>query len=339
MGMDVYNLPMPALPPADLPIPQTDFVARYFADRESATLGPVVGFDRTDNPYLRSLGLFSNLADGLVDGFSQHTADNDTGFELLFFLDRFGPSLSGVISNTAGTAAVTGAGTFFTRELVPGIRIVWRDDGQVTRIGTIATIISDTSLTLTAVTASMGMSTNNTALNPCRPVVLPDSSTFVLQVPTLNQLYTRSLQISDVSKIRPIVGTLTFAGATPVFGATTMAVTGVGSKFTRDVTVGQYIRYGTGATQRTLLVQSITSDTALVLTVPAVASLPGAFTYPAATQTVGWVDADFGIRVIPISDFSLYTIAIDPAFGNGTRRLSFHVVAEIEHSLAVLGTI
>jgi hypothetical protein len=118
-----------------------------------------------------------------------------------------------------------------------------------------------------------------------------------------------------------------------------MAITGKDSKFTRDVSVGQYIRYGTGANQRTLLVQSVTSDTAMVLTVPAAASLPGAFTYPAATQLVGWMDADFGIRVTPISDFTLYTIAIDPAFGAAGRRLSFHVVAEIEHSLAVLGTL
>jgi hypothetical protein len=183
------------------------------------------------------------------------------------------------------------------------------------------------------------MFTNNTAGRLAKPVVLPDLTTFVLQVPTLNQLYTRSLQISDVSKIRPIVGTLTFAGATPAAGATTMAVTGKDSKFTRDVTAGQYIRYGTGASQRTLLVQSITSDNALLLTVPALASLPGAFTYPAATQLVGWMDADFGIRVTPISTFTLYTIPIDPAFGNGTRRLSFHVVAEIEHSLSLLGTI
>lgn len=337
MGMDIYNLPLPVLPPADLSIAASAFASRYLADRESSANGPVFGFNRVDNPYLRSLGLFSNLADGLVDGFTQHNAING-GFEIQFFLDRLGPRLTGLISNTAGSATVTGAGTLFTRELAPGMTIVWRDGGNVMRIGIIDAIASDTSLTLSSGTASTGMFTNGTAGKVCLPMVLPDPTTFVLQVPTLNYLYTRSLQISDVSKIRPIMGTLTFPAATPAVGATTMTVTGKdGSKFTRDCSVGQYVRYNTGANQRTLRIASITSDTAMVLTVSPSGKLPGAFTYPAFIGAVGWLDNDFGIRVVPITTFSLYTVSIDPQYGDGTRRLSFHVVAEIEHTEVLLG--
>jgi hypothetical protein len=336
MGMDVYNLPLPVLPPADLSIVSGAFGQRYLADRESLVNGPVFGFDRTDNPYLRSLGIYSNLADGLVDGFSQHN-DTNGGFTLQFYLDRFGPRLTGTISNTAGSATVTGAGTFFTRELAPGMTIVWRDEGNVMRVGIIDAIASDISLTLTAITASTGMFANSTTANVCIPLVKPDTSTFSLQVPTLNQLFSRSLQVSDVSKIRDVRGTLVFAGATPAAGATTMAVTAIDGKFTQDVTVGQYIRYGTGAAQRALIVGTVTSDTAMLLTVPPLANLPVAFTYPAATQAVGWLDQDFGIRAQVINTWLFYTIAIDPAFGNGTRRLAFHVVAEIEHNKVVLG--
>jgi hypothetical protein len=37
--------------------------------------------------------------------------------------------------------------------------------------------------------------------------------------------------------------------------------------------------------------------------------------------------------------FFAYTITIDPAFGNGTRRLSLAVTAEIEHTHAMIGNL
>lgn len=337
LGMDSYNLVMPAVPPADLSIPATDFVMRYLADRESGSFtGGVFGFDRRDNPFIRKLGFFSNLADGLVDIAQFHTSIVG-GFEIQFALDRFFARLTGTIANTAGSAAVTGGGTLFTRELVPGQILVWNDDNYVTRRGTILSITDDTNLTLTAVTASTGMFAGNSTASRARPCVLFDSSTFILQVPTLNQLFTRAEQISDVSMIRPITGLSTFAGATPAVGATTMAVTGVGTRYLRDVTVGQAVRYGTGADQRTLIVAAVASDVAMTLTVPASGDLPVAFTYPAlASTTLSWMDDSLGVRVLPRAPLSLSTIAMDSGFG--VKRLSFHIVAEIEHSFTVLGT-
>jgi hypothetical protein len=343
-GMDVYNLPLPVLPPADLSIAAASFAQRYLADRESqANNTSVFGFDRTDNPYLRSIGLFSNLADGLVDGFTRHGGTGG-GFSIVFGLDRLGPTLTGTISNAAGSATVSGVGTLFTRELFPagvvfpqGITIAWLDDNKVMRVGIVVAIASDTSLTLTAGTASTGMFTGATTAVKAIPMVMPDSSTFVLQVPTLNKLFARGLQISDVTKIRDIRGTLTFPVATPLVGTSTMAVTGIGSKFTEDVTVGQYVRYNTGVDQRTLQVSVVASDTAMSLRVPRSGDLPVAFSYPPFSGLAGWMDSTLGVRAQIPNAMSLYTIPVDPAFGDTIRRLSFHVITEIEHSKTVLG--
>jgi hypothetical protein len=46
-----------------------------------------------------------------------------------------------------------------------------------------------------------------------------------------------------------------------------------------------------------------------------------------------------GIKAEMGNDFNAYTIAIDPAFGNGTRRLSVSLFAEIEHTFALTGAI
>jgi hypothetical protein len=338
-GMDMYNLPMPVVPPLDLNLAKAAFCQRYVADRQSPSAGAVVGFNRLDKPFIRSMGFFSNLADGLVDAESQHV-DGNGGFTFRISLDRFFVS-RGVISNTAGSDIVTGNATAdFLNTIAVGQFIVWNDDAFVTRFGQVASIQSDTALTLTAITESTGMFANNTDSNSFRTIVLLDPTTFDLQVPTMNTLFDRQTQISDMSKIRPITGLSSFPGATPIGGGSTAIMTGVGTKYTRDVVAGQCIRFGSGANERTLLVISVDSDTQLTLEIADVALYPAAFTFPALLPTeIGWMDADFGVRVGLENALELYTISLDPNFGLLNRRLSFHAILTIEHSFTVLGTI
>jgi hypothetical protein len=335
LGMDLYNLPMPVVPPIDLSIPFTEFVPRYLGPRETNT--PVIGFNRLDKPQLRSLGIFSNLADGLVDGAGAFTGQ---GFVFAFYLDRLGPRLTGNIVNGAGTNTITTTlPAKFTWELSPGMTIVWLDDNKVQRSGVIDTITDDDNLILTAVTPSTGMYSASTTASFARPAVLIDLFPVTLRVPTLNTLFTRDVIIADVSKVRPINGISTFEVAIPQVGASSMNVRGVGTRYLRDVTVGQYVRVTSGGQPYTLIVQSVTSDVLMALTIPPAAKVPTIASYPAVTQVIDWVDDILATRLEVIRDFALYTISIDAAYGQANRRLSFHAVAEIEHSFVMTETL
>ncbi len=99
---DMYNLPMPALPPADLTIAAGGIAGTYMSFRNSSQ-SRVVDFLPTDNPYIRSLGLTSNLADGLVDGASSHKG-GATAWQVTLSARRVGAALTGSITNVAGSA-------------------------------------------------------------------------------------------------------------------------------------------------------------------------------------------------------------------------------------------
>jgi hypothetical protein len=334
-AIDMYSLALGVVPPANLAIPAVDFCPRYLSSGFVSS-SPEVGFDKMDAPRLRSIGFFCNLADGLVDA-NGSSLPGPGGFILKYGLDRIGPRIRGRISNTAGSATVTGdAATRFTEDAAVGMSLVWSDANGATRIGVVSIITDDATLTLTAVTRSAGMFTGATANRPAYGLVLLDSSLFKLWIPTLNQLYQRDDIVNDVSKIRPIVGLSSFPAAVP--GDGTMVVTGVGTRYLRDVTVGQYIRYATG-TKRTLIVQSIQSDTQMTLTIPTALQVPGIVSYPVAPDvSLGWMDYMLGVRCELDLDLNFYTISADAAYGQAGRAIIFHGMAEIEHTYDMFDT-
>lgn len=331
-AMDIYNLPLPVTPPANLTLARTAFTRRYFAGREGAA-APVTRFNVADKPFLKSIGIFSNLADGLVDAASSHRGQLN-GLTVTLSLDRFFPALTGTITNDPGgmdPQGVVGTGTLFTREVCPGMRLVWRDDNDNIQTVEVGTVPDDVSLGISS-PRSQGMYSGVAATNrPLWGLVQPQAgNSLTVSVPTLNQLYPYSFFLGDVSKVRPITGKLTFR-------AGSATVTGKNTRFTREIAAGQCIRYGTGAAMRTLLVASVESDVSLTVNVPGtgVAGVPT----NAVDQEIGLLDNFLGLRGELSSGLEAYTITIDPAFGASSRRLAIHLVGEIEHSLAVDGTI
>ncbi len=331
---DMYNLPMPALPPADLTIAAGVIVSTYLSFRNSAS-SRVVDFNPDDNPYFRGLGLTSNLADGLVDAATSHQG-GATSWQIVIRPLRVSADLTGTIANTAGNANVTGTGTLFTRELAVGSTIIWLDANNVQRQGIVSTITNDLALVLTAVTASTGMFTANTALGTANQLVGQAGyagGSITLAMLQMNTLYPFAFFAAEASLIYSPQGKITTtAGST--------AVTGVGTKFLTDMVQNgsNGANYVIGWTddlgvRRTGVVASIASETALTLTANVPATGGG--------TNVAMIDLDAALRIraeMPETFFA-YTIAIDPAFGNGTRRLSLAVIAEIEHTHAMIGAL
>lgn len=319
-GFDMYNIALPVIPPA--PFTPAGFTARYLANRAAAA-GPVYGFSVSDRPYLRGLGLFCNLADGLVDINTSHS--DIVGLALKLRLNRFGNALTGTISNTSGSATITGTGTLFMTECCAGMVITWPDANGNVREGTINSIASPTSLTLSAATTNTGMFASvNTVDKPAYPLVV-DATSLTLSLPTLNTIYPFDYFLGDVSKVRPLRGKLIF-----ISGST--AVTGKGTRFLTDIAVGQYLRYlDTSGVLRTVRVSTVTDDENMTLTFVAPAS--GTFNADLATNPASvpsLIDSHLGIKVSQNGTMTWGTLSLDPAYSG--QRTMFHVLANVEHT-------
>lgn len=331
---DMYNLPMPALPPADLSIAAGVIISTYVSYR-TGIAQRVVDFSPRDNPYLRAIGLTSNLADGLVDASSAHNGSANA-WHVVTRPIRFGADLTGTIANTAGSAAIVGTGTLFTRETAPGMLIAWIDANAVQRQAVILAVTDDTNIVLTAVTSSTGMRTANTVAAKANPLTGQSGyagSSLTMTMLQMNVMYPMSFFLADARLIFSPRGKITTV-------AGSAAVTGVGTKFLTDMVQngGNGAGYVIGWTddlgvRRTGVVASIASETALTLTAVVVATGGG--------TNVPMLDLDNSLRILMEmpSAFAAYTIAIDPAFGNGTRRLSLSVLAEIEHTFGMDGSL
>jgi hypothetical protein len=195
---DLYNLTMPVTPPADLPLANTDFALSPFMSRNGGATD-VVGFDPRSAPYLRGLGFFANVADGLVsiNEFLGANAAGDAEGVVLQLVSYSFSTKFGVINNTAGSANITGSG-FST--LSPGSIIWWRDDNNVVRKDAIATVTNDTTATLANATATTGMYTANTTAARWREQNAGLSS---LRIPLveLNRIYTFSFPLYNAADV------------------------------------------------------------------------------------------------------------------------------------------
>lgn len=333
-AFDMYNLPMPALPPADLTIAAGGIVSTYMSFRNSSA-SRVVDFDPNDNPYIRGLGLTSNLADGLVDGASAHQGGS-TAWRAIIRPLRVSADLTGTIANVAGSAAVAGTNTLFTQELAVGSLLIWIDNNFVQRQGTVLSIASDLALTLTAVTASTGMFTAATTAATANQLVGQAGyagESISIAFLQMNTMYPFAFFVADATKIFSPQGKITTT-------AGSAAVTGVGTKFLTDMVqngsngAGYVIGWTDNlGVRRTGVVSSIASDNALTLTANVPATGGG--------TKVPMLDLDAALRIrceMPAAFFA-YTISIDPAYGDGTRRLSLAVIGEIEHTHAMSGSL
>lgn len=339
-----YSKTLPVTPPADLTLSGSLFTPKFVFSGQVVSggipsSGPACAFNRLDNPRLRGAGFFGNLADGLVDAATMGDSTNSV-FRLGFKLERYGAKLTGVISNTAGLAAVTGIGTLFTEELAPGMTITWEDDGLNIRQGVIQSIADNTNLTLTGATnntaSSMFAGVNTTSVDAF-PKILDAGDEKFIDVATMNHVYPQDLFVGDVSMVRPIEGRVTFQNA--IAGGANTTATGLGTTFTRDVTAGQWIRYvDDNLNTKTVMVTSVDSDTQLTITTPA-AGTAGLAT--AATRVIvgtdGWMDVALAVLSRMVTSLEFYTVTIDPAFA--TRLLNLHIVAEIEHSDELVGSL
>ncbi len=319
---DLYNLVMPAVPPASLNIPAATFAISYFANRVGA-VSKVVGFDKRDKPYFRGLGLYSNLGAGLRDAAAAHYGSSN-GWQLTLQLQRFAAELTGTIANVAGTNAVAGVGTSFTTELGEHSIISWVDDNGVVRVGVVATVTDDTNLVLSSVTDNTGMATANTAASTAFPFIADAGNSIDFQFITMNEIMEQAFFIGDVSGIYPPRGTV-------ACGTATVVLEGVGTFFTEDYSNGMPIVFGTGANRRTYVIDTITDDTHLNLyEVPSV-----------AVRGAPLVEYDHHLRIrarVPV-DFLAYTVDLNPLYGAGNRRLSISGAAVIEHSFPLITAI
>lgn len=331
---DMYNMIMPALPPADLAIAAGTLVETFLSFRNSAT-SRVVDFSPFDNPYIRAFGLTSNLADGLVDAAASHVGQQPS-WQVTFSALRMSADLTGTIANTAGSAAIVGTGTLFTQELAVGSLITWVDNNKAARQGTVLSITDDTHLTLTAVTASTGMLTTNTIASAANQLVGQAGyagSTVTIPFLKMNVMYPFAFFIADATLVYTPRGKITLT-------AGSAAVTGVGTKFLTEMVQngGNGAGYVIGWTdnlgvRRTGVVASIASDTALTLTAVLPATTGG--------TNVPMLNLDGSLRIraqMPLA-FNAYTISLDPAYGDGAHRLSIAALAEIEHTFPMTGAL
>ncbi len=330
---DMYNLAMPVTPPTDLNLTTVAFANTYLSFRNSTT-SRVVDFNPNDNPYIRGLALTSNLADGLVDASSAHYGGS-ISWQCVLRPHRVSAALSGTINNVVGTATITGGGAAkFTQELVVGATLVWIDDQQVQRDGTILTITDDNTLTLNANTLSAGMFIAGTSYKKGYILVGQDGyAGDAISIPFLqmNNMYPFAFFAARASLIYTPRGKITLtAGST--------AVTGVGTKFLTDIVqngnagLGYIIGWVDDlGFRRTARVATVNSDTLLQVT----ANIPAGYT----GTNVSFVDLDNALRLQALIPFGIfaYTISISPSFAG--KRLSFGVMAEIEHSFVMSGSL
>jgi hypothetical protein len=318
MGPDIYNNTGVMLAPADLVV----FAAQgqpVFLGYTDPTPAIFPGFEINDKPYLKKLGLFSNLADGLVSTPLFNQYGQQGGLFLRLQLIRFAADLTGTISNTAGLSPVVGVGTLFTQELCVGQSIWWYDDNGRLQTGVVATITDDLNLILAAGTENTGMFTVNTSGKVASPQIALAGNYKTLNLPALNLLTDFNFFIGDVTKVKPPRGVITVVAASA-------AVTGSGTFFTEDLEVGQAFQYTDDlGVPRVGLVNAIASNVSMTLQAVA----------PAATDgtRVPFNAYDSQLRIVanlPVS-MEFATITIDSAFN--TRPLIFNAQAVIEHSL------
>lgn len=320
IGADLYNLVMPVTPPADLSITSL-LVAPSFLNFRLGSTTKVVGFSPRDKPYIRGIGMSSNLADGLVDASASHFGSG-SNWEIFLQLQRFGAALTGTIANTAGSNAITGTGTLFTRELAVGSVFTWLDANQVVRSGTVLTITNDTALVMTAVSrnTALSMFLGNTTVGVAYPVLGNAGSSVTVPILMLNVTAPYDFFLGDVTAIYPPLGRISVASGSA-------AVTGVGTSFQTDFVAGSVIGWlDVSGVRRTGVVSSIASQTALTLT---------AVTYSQASGAA-MIDLDNHLRIMAQmggAGFLAYTITIDPAFA--TRRMTLAALAEVEHSFSM----
>lgn len=325
LAPNFWNLPLSILgtPPADITLDAAKSSPRFLASASIGNFVARVGFDRTDVVYLKSYAFYSNLGDGLVPGLPSRQ-----NMEIAYSQIRFFPALTGTISNIAGSAAVTGTGTLFTKELCPGQTIHWLDDNGTNRAGLILSVASDTALTLAAVSLSVpnSMYTGDTTGQTAYPEIY-NSGENILEMSLMNQPVTTQLQLSNLQLVKPISGSVTTVAGNPV-------LTGTSTVFTTEIQPGQFIRVGSGANLRTLKVNSVTNNGALTLTVPGagVAGVPISI----GPIAMGWQDSFIGYNFRLQSNNLYYTITIDPAFAASDRVILFGLQAEIDHNTAAV---
>ena len=326
VASDLYNLPLPVVPPADLSIVAANFAPSYLYFRMGIT-SKVVGFSPRDNPYIRGFGMYSNLADGLVDKSSAHFGSSNS-WRVRFSTQRFGAALTGLVVNVAGTSAFTGfaAGALFTRELAPGMAIVWLDDNRCIRTGTVSTITNDNALVLSSVTANAvgSMLVGSTTAGIAYPLVGVNGAagnTVDLPFAALNVMQQYNFFAGAVTAIYPPLGTITVTTGS-------INVVGKNTAFLTDMAVGTVVGWTDDlGVRRTGSVAGVTTDVAMTLSAVAYSNASGA----------AMLDLDHHLRIKcdVAAQFDAYTISIDPAYGAVSRRLAIHAMAEIEHTFAM----
>jgi len=332
MALDCYNLPMPVVPPADLTIAAGGIASAFLSVRNSGT-SKVVGFDPNDNPYLRSVGISSNYADGLVDASTLHQGNSTPSWQLGVRPVRMAAPLTG--TSSIALNAVVGVGTVFLQEVAVGMQISWQDANSVLRTATILTVTDDFNLVLTANIATTGMFTGASNAKIIVPYdVLPASAGLTLPVPIMNTQFSFNAFLLAPGAVTPPEGKITVT-------AGSAAVVGVGTSFIKyfsalGTCINPIIAYidNTGI-RRTVAVDTSLpiTDTTLTLTTVAIA--------PSAGTLVPMLDIDTSIRVLVSwpAAFLAYTISIDPAYGQANRRLSIHAICEIEHTFPLVKTV
>lgn len=324
IASDMYNLPLPVLPPADLSIAYTAFAPSFLFYRTGA-LTKVAGFDYRDNPYIRGLGLQSNLADGLVAAASAQGATS--GWQVI--LSSYVYSLvASTVNNTAGTNQITDGFGNFEKKLGVGAIVMWLDDNKTVRTGQVLSVAAggDT-LTLSSVTNSGAgtMYAANTTNAKLYVQVKQCGGTIDFPFLTMNSLNPYSFFAWNASSVYVPSGTVSIASGSN-------ALSGKNTSFTTDYSGGEIIGYtDVSGVRRSGVVSSVLSDTSILLTANALSAV--------IDSPILNINDFVGIKAVMGNDFTAYTIAIDPAFGNGTRRLSISLFAEIEHTFPLVGAI
>lgn len=317
IASDLYNLPMPVLPPADLSLAYTLFSPSFLFVRTNVG-NKVAGFLPTDNAYIRGLGLTANLGDGLVP----FAPSNDAvfGWNIRFTPQLFTAGFT--ITNAAGTAQLTAAAGTFETFLSVGATLMWRDDNGAIRTGTVLNIAGGgASLNLTAVTQNSGMLTASTNGKTAYVLIKNAGASFDIPFLVMNVMNSFSFFAWQASTVYAPSGRITVASGSA-------ALIGIGTSFLTDYVAGQPIAWfddvGARRTGSVLLVNSNTSITLSAVALSTATNVP-----------IFDINSFVAIKTEMNHTFAAYTITIDPLFGNGTRRLTISVLADIEHTFAM----
>jgi preprotein translocase subunit YajC len=180
--------------------------------------------------------------------------------------------IAGTISVSSGSATITGVGTTFTADFIPGDYFV-TNGGQVRQI---LTVTNNTTMTST-----VNFSTNESSVAYQRGGALP-STAWDLNLYAVSDGVTTGFMLSsrntlggdtlvDLPKVAK-TGTATFTNASPT-------VTGSGTLFLSEFQVGQEISVVSGGSMTWGTILSIESDTSLTLTSNATATVTSGAVY------------------------------------------------------------